>query len=129
MWDSGCSVRDPSWATVIILYVFFRITLHYSIHVVILRRVFYFFGDVIEIIPTVVRPQSRVECRGHVANTRRRVAEIIVKVFGVPLENLVHAAGDNNENRDEFRCRESILHSSGQVDAVAVYVRDDHCAR
>lgn len=92
----------------------------------LLRRVFYFLGDVIEIVPTVVRPQSRVKRGGHIAHAGSRVVEIIPKVFRTSLEDFVHSSGDHDENGDEFSRRECILHAGGQVHAVAVYVRDDH---
>lgn len=93
----------------------------------LLGRVFDFLGDVVEVVPTVVRPQARVKRGGHVAHAASGVFEIVPEVFGTPLEYLAHATGDDHDDGDEFRGRESVLHAGGQVHAVAVYVRDDHC--
>lgn len=102
-------------------------TYYYIILLLLLRRVFYFFGDVVEIVPTIVRPQSRVKRRRHVTHACGRVFKIIPKVFGTSLHNLVHTPGDNHENSYQLRSRERVLHSGGQVYAVAVYVRNYHC--
>lgn len=99
---------------------------NYYIIWLLLRWVFYFFRDVIEIVPTIVRPQSRVKRRRHVTHACGRVFEIIPKVFGTSLNDFVYTPGDHHENSYQLRSRKRVLHSGGQVYAVAVYVRDNH---
>lgn len=76
-----------------------------------LARVLDLLGDVVEVVPPVVRPQAGVEGGRDRPQRRRRAGKCILQVLRVALEQLVGAAADDDQHRDQFCRGEDVLYS------------------
>lgn len=92
----------------------------------VLARILDLLRHVVQIVPTVVRPQAGVESGRDRTQRRRSAAKCILQMLRVALAQLVRTATDHDQHRDQLRRRKHVLHGHAQVHAVAIHEQDAH---
>jgi len=106
-----------------------------------------FLGDVVQIVPTIVRPQASVECCGDDPERRCWLVKSIRQMLSVSclamlilepimqpqtlesvtLKEFPGSAANNNQDSHQFCCRKDILNSHSQVNAITINKQDADC--